>query len=306
MIELDLVAADAPELWNRTGAGTGEEQSLRDLYPGRLRFTVNGTDLSPNWLVPFLGVAAPMNQFLAAVPPPKAASWAPSEELPRHAYRIERIPSGRVHVSASWSGSGRTCIEAALRAAWGCFTQRVLGELAARDPSVAHNVVVRHMMPAVRANQSSRSNAACRLIVLGGVEMRCDRRSLEAAADAVARVAWSYGGFSEIGVNPITVRVETGTTVMHRPWTGETDLTGHPVISCVIADRIDQLSATQVIRDAVLTALRAGGAPRQSGVPWIARCRIHRPVSRPAPSSTAQLRRAHQADTQDALLSFTG
>ena len=74
MIELDFVAADAPELWNLAGAGAGEEQSLHDLYPGRLRFRVNATDLSPNWLVPFLGVAAPMNQFLAAVPPPKAAS----------------------------------------------------------------------------------------------------------------------------------------------------------------------------------------------------------------------------------------
>jgi hypothetical protein len=266
VIELDFGADDSPEYWNRTGAGASEDQSLHDLYPGRLRFTVNGKDLSPKWLVSFLGVAAPMNQFLAAVPPPRAASWAPSDELPQHAYRIERIPSGRVHVGASWSGSGTTCVEAALRAAWGCFTQRVLGELAARDRSVAHNVVVRRMMPAVRANQSSRSNAACRLIVLGGVETRSDRRSLEAAADAVARVAWSYGGFTEIGANPITVGVEMGSTVMHRPWTGETDPTGHPVISCVIADRIDQISATQVIRDAVLTALRAWGVPEDTPV----------------------------------------
>jgi hypothetical protein len=266
VIELDFVADDAPEYWNLTGAGAREEQSLHDLYPGRLRFRVNGTDLSPTWLVSFLGVVAPMNQFLAAVPPPTAASWAPSEELPQHAYRIKRIPSGRVHLGASWSGSGATCVEAALGAAWGCFTQRVLGELAARDRSVAHNVVVRRMLPAVRANQSSRSNAACRLIVLGGVETRPDRRSLEAAADAVARVAWSYGGFTEIGVNPITVGVETGSTVMHRPWTGETDLTGHPVISCVLADRIDQLAATQVIRDAVLAALRAWGVPEDTPV----------------------------------------
>jgi hypothetical protein len=266
VIELDFVAAGAPELWHRTGAGASEEQSLHDLYPGLLSFTVNGTDLSPKALVPLLATAAPMNQFLAAVPPPKSASWAPSDQLPRHAYTIERIPSGRVHVSASWLGSGTTCIEAALRAAWGCFTQRVLGELAARDPSVAHNVVVRHMMPAVRANQSSRSDADSRLIVLDGVETRCDRRSLAAAADAVARVAWSYGGFTEIGVNPITVRVETGTTVMHRPWTGETDPTGHPVIVCVMAERIDGISAARVIRDSVLTALRAWGVPEDTPV----------------------------------------
>jgi hypothetical protein len=100
----------------------------------------------------------------------------------------------------------------------GCFSERVLGELAARDPSVAHNVVVRRMMPAVRDNQSSRSDADARLILLRGIQTRSDRRSLESAADMVARVAWSYGGFTEIGVNPITVRVETGAPVMHRPW----------------------------------------------------------------------------------------
>jgi hypothetical protein len=54
VIELDLVAADAFELWNRTGAGAGEEQSLHDLHPGRLRFTVNGTDLSPTGWCRFL------------------------------------------------------------------------------------------------------------------------------------------------------------------------------------------------------------------------------------------------------------
>ena len=266
MIELDFVAADSPELWNLTGAAASEDQSLNDLYPGRLRFQVNGTDLGPKALVPLLGIVAPMNEFLAAAPPPKAACWAPSDQLPRHAYTIQRIPSGRVRVGTSWSGSGTTCVEAALRAAWGCFSERVLGELAARDPSVAHNVVVRAMMPAVRANQSSRSDTACRLIVLDGAQPRCDRRSLAAAADAVARVAWSYGGFSEIGVNPITIGVETGTTVLHRPWSGETDPAGHPVIRCVLTDWIDQLSAARVIRDCVLTALRAWGVPQDSPV----------------------------------------
>jgi hypothetical protein len=58
-------------------------------------------------------------------------------------------------------------------------------------------------------------------------------------------VAWSYGGFTEIGVNPITVRVETGTRVMYRPWTGETDATGHPVIICAMAERIDRTSAAR-------------------------------------------------------------
>lgn len=264
MIELDFVAAGSPELWNLTGAGAGDDQSLNDLYPGLLSFTVNGTDLSPRALVPFLGVVAPMNEFLAAVPPPKSGSWAPSDQLSRHAYTIERIRSGRVRVGASWLGSGTTCVEAALRAAWGCFSERVLRELAARDPSVEHNVVVRRMMPAVRDNQSSRSDADSRLILLRGVEKRCDRRSLESAADAVARVAWSYGGFTEIGVNPITVRVETGTTVMNRPWTGETDPTGHPVIICVMAERIDGISAARVIRDSVLTALSAWGVPEES------------------------------------------
>jgi hypothetical protein len=266
VIELDFAAADSPELWNLTGAGASEDQSLHDLYPGRLRFTVSATDLSPKALVPFLGVAAPMNEFLAAVPPPGTASWAASDQLSHHTYTIQRVPSGRVHVGASWSGSGTTCVEAALRAAWGCFTQRVLGELAARDRSVAHNVVVRRMMPAVRANQSSRSDAAACLILLRGVETRSDRRSLEAAADAVARVAWSYGGFTDLGVNPITIGVETGATVTNQLWTGETDPTGHPVISCVLADRIDQISAMQVIRDAVLTALHAWGVPQDSPV----------------------------------------
>jgi hypothetical protein len=300
VIELDFVAADAPELWHRTGAGASEQQSLHDLYPGRLRLRVNGTDLSPKALVPLLATAAPMNQFLAAVPPPKAASWAPSDQLPRHAYRIERIPSGRVHVSASWSGSGTTWVEAALRAAWGCFTRRVLGELAARDPSVAHNVVVRHMMPAVRANQPSRSDAACRPIVLGGVETRSDRRSLAAAADTVARVAWGHGGFTEIGANPTTVRVGTGTTARHRPWTGETDPAGHPVTSCVVADRIDQRSVTQVVRDAVLTALRAWGCLKTLRCSMDCALPVHRPVSVLHPAAQPQLRRAHQADTQDA------
>jgi hypothetical protein len=264
VIELDFVAAEGPELWRLTGAGAREDQSLNDLYPGRLRFTVNGTDLSPNALVPFLGVVAPMNQFLAAVPPPKSASWEPSDQLWRHAYTIERVPSGRVQVGASWSGSGTSCVEGALRAAWGCFSERVLGELAARDPSVAHNVVVRRMLPVVRDNQSSRSDADARLILLRGVQTRSDRRSLASAADAVARVAWSYGGFTEIGVNPITVRVETGTTVMHRPWSGETDPAGHPLIGCVMVDRIDWSSAARVIRDAVLTALRAWGVAEES------------------------------------------
>jgi hypothetical protein len=264
MIELDFVADGSPEYWRLTGAGATEEQSLNDLYPGRLHFTVNGTDLSPKALVPLLGVVAPLNQFLAAVPPPRSASWAPSDQLPRHAYTIQRIASGRVHLRASWSGSGASCVEAALRAACGCFCERVLGELAARDPSVAHNVVVRRMLAAVRANQSSRSQAAARLILLRGIEPRSDRRSLESAADAVARLAWSYGGFTEIGVNPITVRVEPGTTVMTRPWTGETDPTGHPVIGCVIADPIDRSSAARAIRDAVLTALRAWGVPEES------------------------------------------
>ena len=122
------------------------------------------------------------------------------------------------------------------------------------------------MMPAVRANQSSRSDAAACLILLRGVETRSDHRSLEAAADAVARVAWSYGGFTDLGVNPITIGVETGATVTNQLWTGETDPTGHPVISCVLADRIDQISAMQVIRDAVLTALHAWGVPQDSPV----------------------------------------
>jgi hypothetical protein len=264
VIELDFVAADSPELWNLTGAGASDDQSVNDLYPGRLRFTVNGTDLSPKALVPFLGVVAPMNEFLGSLPPPKSASWEPSDQLWRHTYTIERIPSGRVHLGASWSGSGTTCVEAALRAAWGCFSERVLRELAARDPSVEHNVVVRRIMPAVRDNQSSRSDADARLILLRGVETRRDRRSLESAADAVARVAWSYGGFTEIGVNPITVRVDTGNTVMSRPWTGETDPTGHPVIICVMADWIDGISAARVIRDSVLTALSAWGVPEES------------------------------------------
>jgi len=123
VIELDFVAAGSPELWNLTGAGAGDDQSLNDLYPGLLSFTVNGTDLSPRALVPFLGVVAPMNEFLAAVPPPKSGSWAPSDQLSRHAYTIERIRSGRVRVGASWLGSGTTCVEAALRAAWGCFSE---------------------------------------------------------------------------------------------------------------------------------------------------------------------------------------
>jgi hypothetical protein len=126
-------------------AGASDDQSLNDLYPGRLRFTVNGTDLSPKALVPFLGVVAPMNEFLAAVPPPKSASWAPSDQLSCHAYTIQRIPSGRVHVAASWL-----------------------------DP------------------------------------------------------------------------------------------TGHPVIICVMAERIDGISAARVIRDAVLTALSAWGVPEES------------------------------------------
>ena len=113
MIELDFVADGSPEYWNLTGAGATEEQSLHDLYPGRLHFTVNGTDLSPKALVPLLGVVAPLNQFLAAVPPPRSASWAPSDQLPRHAYTIQRIASGRVHLRASWSGSGTSCVEAA-------------------------------------------------------------------------------------------------------------------------------------------------------------------------------------------------
>ncbi len=206
------------------------------------------------------------NQFLAAVPPLKSASWALSDEVSGHDYTIKRIGSGRMHVSASWSNAGGICGEAALRAAWGCFSERVLGELAARDPSVKHNVVVRRMMPAVRANQASRSDADCRLTLLGGVETRSDRGSLVSAADAVARVAWSYGGFTEIGVNPITVRMEAGTPVMHRPWTGETDPAGHPVIICVMADRIDPVSAARVIRDGVLTALRAWGVLEDSPV----------------------------------------
>jgi hypothetical protein len=123
---------------------------------------------------------------------------------------------------------------------------------------------VRHMMPAVRANQPSRSDAACRPIVLGGLQTRSDRQSLAAAADTVARVAWSYGGFTEIGANPTTIGVETGTTVLHRPWSGETDPAGHPVISCVLTDWIDQISAARVIRDCVLTALRAWGVPEES------------------------------------------
>jgi hypothetical protein len=47
VIELDFVAAEGPELWNLTGAGAREDQSLNDLYPGRLCFRLNGTDLSP-------------------------------------------------------------------------------------------------------------------------------------------------------------------------------------------------------------------------------------------------------------------
>jgi hypothetical protein len=57
VIELDFVADDAPEYWNLTGAGAREEQSLHDLYPGRLRFRVNGTDLSPIRLVSWSDVA---------------------------------------------------------------------------------------------------------------------------------------------------------------------------------------------------------------------------------------------------------
>jgi hypothetical protein len=266
VIELDFVADESPELWNLTGAAAREAQSLHDLYPGRLRFTVNGTDLSPRALVPLLATAAPMNELLAAAPPTGAASWAVSDQLPGHAYTLQWVADGRIRVGARWSDAGATCVEAALRAAWGCFTERVLGELAARDRSVPDNVVVRGMMPAVLANQASRSNSDCRLFALDGVETRGDRRALEAAADAVARVAWSYGGFTEIGANPITVRVAAGATVTHPSWSGEMDAAGHPVIRCVIADGVDEVAAAQVVREAALSVLRPWGVPEDSPV----------------------------------------
>lgn len=263
MIELDFVVADAPESWNLTGAGASGDQSLNDLYPGRLEFTVNGTDLSPVGLVSFLGVVAPMNAFLAATPSPKSASWALSDQSD-HAYTIERISSGRVRLSASWSGLESTCFEGPLRAAWGCFSQRILRVLGARDQSIEHNVVVKRMMRAVLDNQSRQFDVDARLIMLRGLEARRDRESIQSAADLVARVAWEYGGFTEIGISPIAIRVEVGATAMNRPWTGETDPAGHPLLTCVMPDGIDRVVSVQVIRDSVLGALSAWGIPQRS------------------------------------------
>jgi hypothetical protein len=74
---------------------------------------------------------------------------------------------------------------------------------------------------------------------------------------------WGYTG---LGVNPVTIGVETGVPVANQRWTGETDSSGHPVISCVMPDPMDQRSATRVIRDAVLTALTAWGVPEERPV----------------------------------------
>jgi hypothetical protein len=264
VIELDFVAAGSAEHWARTGAAASEEESLEDLYAGRLRFAVNGIDLSPMALVPFLAVVLPMNEFLAAQPPVTSTNWAVSDQLPEHRYSVTRVGSGRVRLSASWSGAGTTCPESALRAAWGCFTGRVVRELDARDPSIDQNVVVRRMMPAVLANQSIRIEPQARLVLVRGQEARGDGVPVIAAADAVSCAAWSYGGFAETGADPIMVELESGATTTSRPWSGEMDESGHPILTCVLADGVDAVAAARVIRDGVVTVLAAWGAPEDS------------------------------------------
>jgi hypothetical protein len=60
--------------------------------------------------------------------------------------------------------------------------------------------------------------------------------------------------------------VENRPEVVSGPWSGQTDAAGRPVISCVVPDGVDSAISAHVIRDCVLTALRAWGVPEQTPV----------------------------------------